>query len=616
MRIRRLLLSSAASVALAIEGCGGEGGGGGTEGTAVCTPAATEPCTCAVGRPGSHTCAASGDTWGFCTCAACGAVALTARGAVYTSAGTVAFDHVPANARLEFVGVEGTCLGRALLSAGGPDECALDVEFGSAETTYGGVRSIVLRVGPACPAFAADREGMYVSPPGWGTGWWHGPKTRESTLVCAEGVTFAFPDAAVRLSRADGAWLDVTLRDLTFVGDVAFTGSASPFLACVQDACSPSMHDGGEGWCVPLGACTTGFHDGGDGSCLPVGTCAAGFGLDADGTCLVWKPTGCMLSGRWRHAAFRLPSGAVLVTGGYTTGAFPHDPMTSEAYLSESGAWVQAAAPLYGHEEGAYSRLADGRVLAIGGYTASSGANVAELYVPSPSAGGAGGWTPVGPMGTGRYYHAATTMRDGRVLVTGGQNDVSAPLASAEIFDPAGGTWARTAGAMVQARAQHASALLGDGRVLVVGGLGTGGTAELYDPAAGTFQAAGAPSANHPYPVATSLPDGRALVLGGFSFWAEIFDPATEAFIQPPVAVPFDYYVSATVLSDGLVLLVGSAGAALLDPAAGTLLNLPAPLYPHSGASATLLPGGAVLVVGDGGVGESTRCAELYLGSR
>lgn len=91
-------------------------------------------------------------------------------------------------------------------------------------------------------------------------------------------------------------------------------------------------------------------------------------------------------------------------------------------------------------------------------------------------------------------YHQSSEMLDGRVLFTGGYTRPgTAPYASAEIYDPASGTFTAVA-PMQHARVQHAAVTLNDGRVLVMGGsiqvspglVGTN-TAEIYDPSTGRF---------------------------------------------------------------------------------------------------------------------------------
>ena len=74
---------------------------------------------------------------------------------------------------------------------------------------------------------------------------------------------------------------------------------------------------------------------------------------------------------------------------------------------------------------------------------------------------------------TARDFHTATLLPNGKVLVAGGANG-SGFLASAELYDPATGTWSAT-GSLNTARYQHTATLLADGKVLVVGGGGNSG---------------------------------------------------------------------------------------------------------------------------------------------
>src|SRR5580765_8159726 len=73
-----------------------------------------------------------------------------------------------------------------------------------------------------------------------------------------------------------------------------------------------------------------------------------------------------------------------------------------------------------------------------------------------------------GPLATARFYHTATLLSDGKVLVAGGQS-ATFFTNSAELYDPANGTWTAT-GAMSTNRAQHTATLLLNGKVLVAGG--------------------------------------------------------------------------------------------------------------------------------------------------
>src|ERR1051325_7204436 len=91
----------------------------------------------------------------------------------------------------------------------------------------------------------------------------------------------------------------------------------------------------------------------------------------------------------------------------------------------------------------------------------------AEIFDPRR-----GTWTSTAPMATDRRLHGATLLPDGRVLVSGGESVRSGSrtaLATAEVFDPANSRW-RPAPSMQCPRSGAAQATLRNGGVLVVGG--------------------------------------------------------------------------------------------------------------------------------------------------
>ena len=67
--------------------------------------------------------------------------------------------------------------------------------------------------------------------------------------------------------------------------------------------------------------------------------------------------------------------------------------------------------------------------------------------------------------------HTATLLPNGKVLVAGGVGINELVLASAELYDPASGTWTAT-GSLGTAREFHTATLLPNGNVLVAGGDG------------------------------------------------------------------------------------------------------------------------------------------------
>jgi hypothetical protein len=121
-------------------------------------------------------------------------------------------------------------------------------------------------------------------------------------------------------------------------------------------------------------------------------------------------------------------------------------------------------------------------------------------------------------MAVPRAYHSATLLNNGHVLVAGGNNGRPNYLtASAELYNPANGTWMLT-GSMTTARLLHTATLLPNGQVLVTGGSGASGilsSAELYNPNTGNWAVAASMDSARKYQTATLLANGSVLVAGG-----------------------------------------------------------------------------------------------------
>lgn len=94
-------------------------------------------------------------------------------------------------------------------------------------------------------------------------------------------------------------------------------------------------------------------------------------------------------------------------------------------------------------------------------------------------------------------------------------------------------------GAMASARAAHSASALPDGRVLLVGGFtqqeNSAAGAELYDPITAAFIAAGPMGTPRHSHSATLLADGRVLVAGGYD--AETRFEAPSSTIRPAAAL-------------------------------------------------------------------------------
>ena len=116
--------------------------------------------------------------------------------------------------------------------------------------------------------------------------------------------------------------------------------------------------------------------------------------------------------------------------------------------------------------------LPSGLVLVAGGYDANNSTGTAELYDPSTNT-----WSYAASMSSAGASAASILLPNGNVLVVGGYIDQSGELAtSAEAYDPATNTWSPS-GNLIFPKYGLSLSLLSDGRVVADGG---GGAAEFY----------------------------------------------------------------------------------------------------------------------------------------
>jgi hypothetical protein len=264
--------------------------------------------------------------------------------------------------------------------------------------------------------------------------------------------------------------------------------------------------------------------------------------------------------------------------------------------------------------------LTNGKVLIAGGFSYPPPFPVrasAELYDPST-----GIFTATGAMTASRYNHTATLLSDGKVLIAGGSSIVntSSSLASAELYDPATGSFTAT-GDMTMSRTGHTATLLNNGKTLIAGGNGQMGvlaSAELYDPATGSFTATGGMTTGRSWPAftATLLANGKVLVAGDS---ADVFDPDTGIFNLTSATTNLDDSLfTATLLANGNVLLpltdpgnlIGK-GAEVYDPGTAAIMPTGDMTTGRGYNTATLLPDRSVLIAGRDAI-HYGGSAELY----
>jgi len=204
----------------------------------------------------------------------------------------------------------------------------------------------------------------------------------------------------------------------------------------------------------------------------------------------------------------------------------------------------------------------------------------AELYDPA-----GGTWSTTGSLGVARYNHTATLLLAGSLLVAGGAATGGAYLASAQVFDSASGAWSAIHRSFAGACTRHTATLLLTGKVLIAGGYDN----QIHDPGSRTLAS------------------------------AALYDPATNAWTVTGNLETARYHHTATLLANGKVLVVGSETPAnanlaeLYDPATGSWTATGSLATPRYGHTAIRLPSGKVLVTG--GINSATgpqTAAELF----
>jgi hypothetical protein len=331
-----------------------------------------------------------------------------------------------------------------------------------------------------------------------------------------------------------------------------------------------------------------------------------------------WSFTGSLRQARSSFSATLLNNGQVLVVGGTYRGTFVQYGLTSaELYNPATGTFSATGSLNTGRYGQSATLLNSGKVLIAGGANSPTGAlSSAELYDPTT-----GTFTVTGSLSCACGY-SATLLVNGTVLFTGGFDGTNA-VSTAELYDPASGTFVPT-GSLKVARAGPSSTLLGNGKVLIAGGVYYTGvipytavphyiaSAELYDPASGTFTLTGSLHTARTSETATLLRNGSVLLAGGqnsgpnggYLSSAELYNPATGKFtVTGSLNTPRILH-RAHLLGSGQVLIVAGnhfgsiASAELYDPTSGTFSNVASLNTPRQGQASALLTNGQVLAVG------------------
>jgi len=260
-----------------------------------------------------------------------------------------------------------------------------------------------------------------------------------------------------------------------------------------------------------------------------------------------------MTTPRSNHSAILLPDGRVLIVGGNPGSS------TAELYDPKTGTFTTTGKMVGG--EGAATLLDTGQVLIVGGSKGN------ELYDPLTGTFEITGDSVPGPPNAypediGLKAAPDILLPSGKVLIAGEP--------STEVYDPLTGAFS-VAGAMstwlgIWYIDGRTGTLLKNGKVLLAGGqnedLGYTNAAELYDPSTGQFTAIGFMTRNRSLHTATLLQDGTVLLAGSEQYGgsissSELYDPATQKFTRAADLTSARFWHTATLLMDGRVLIAG-----------------------------------------------------------
>ena len=310
---------------------------------------------------------------------------------------------------------------------------------------------------------------------------------------------------------------------------------------------------------------------------------------------------GDMSGDRKWHDALLLPSGRVMVLGGYKQIGFSTtDLATMELFDSATGTWSNGPSAASPRLEPTLTTLDDGRVLVVS-QTTSGPQPWTEIYDEQTNAW----WTPAQPVYQ-RYYHQAVRLEDGRVLVAGGSPNGN----KVEIYDVLANAWTSVA-AMNKIYTNKALVLLANGDPVIVGG----STTEVYSLASDTWTFRAAPIYKSTYEGIVALPGGDVVTTGGTlvasgNVWGhgtQRYDIAADSWTQlAATATPRDN-VQVTLMNDGSLFLSGGynsisgflyATSEVYSFANDAWTPGPSLVKARAGHSQTRLPDGRVLVAG------------------
>ncbi|WP_413582326.1 Kelch repeat-containing protein [Bdellovibrio sp. HCB288] len=341
-------------------------------------------------------------------------------------------------------------------------------------------------------------------------------------------------------------------------------------------------------------------------------------------TANTWSAGPSLSANRRAHGAISLPSGKILVTSGVTNLTFPSIPAkTSEIYDQATNSWsMDPIAIEAGHSLGTLLKLPDGKILIAGGGDPDYTGAVTETYIEGQLSGIA--WIGSTPLLGGRVGNTTTLMKNGKILFTGGQllAEAAALTETTAIYDPVTNTM--TAGPnMAHDRTYHSATLLPSGKVFIAGGMslsvGISSTGEIYDPVMNTLTPVTLPVDRY-FHTSLVLPNGKLLITGGLDgggntlLQNDVYDPDTGTWSTlTPRSTPAALDTAFTI-SETEIIFIGPFGVSKYDIPAATWSTLASPSFARMNGVVVKLPSGKILVTGgtDMSTNSALAVSEIY----
>lgn len=379
---------------------------------------------------------------------------------------------------------------------------------------------------------------------------------------CGSGAVCFTPSPDMRDAGEDGAAPDRAQSDAPLHDRVASDSGANDAVVAPTDI--PTVCPSGRVLCNMACVDLTGSNE----NCGACGTtCAAGT-VCVSGRCAAMPsaPAPALSQARESFACVVLADGRVLAAGGYTSDSLN----STEIYDPSSNRWTAGPSLPNRISAAAAVRARDGRVYLFGGHPSSGTLNTTYVLDAAASS-----WRALAPMPTSRLGACAAVANDGRIYVMGGLISSTGPSTTTnvvEVYDPATDRWG-TAAPMATARVYSGVATLADGRIAVFGGGNIGGTGapssvEFYDPVTNRW------TDGPPLPAGLSgvgshaASDGLVHLVGGYSSSGYVathyaFNPVTGTYRTLAMLPSARYNLGLVEAPTGRLLAIGgrTAGA-------------------------------------------------------